>query len=365
MTGLPPDTWAVDPRAASATEVVPGIWRLRLPMPWHHVSHVNAYAVRAGDGIVLIDTGSGGHRSALAALEHALAQAGFALEDVRDLVITHFHTDHMGLAGPVQDASGCTLWGHRACEAFFAVRERSGEHHAARHADAAAEGARGALLGAVACVREELEGAEHPPRPDRFLDPGVVIEGYEVVEAPGHCPSQVCLYNRDTGVLFSADLLMPDFTTFCDVGWAPDPVKDFMDAVERVGALDARLGLAGHGRPLTDMPGLIERYRTGIPARLRTVEAALQATPTTTVEIMRAVFGAQDLVTSAAWRFLETHVYLVRLARTGRALRLDGGWRSARGVEDDLAEQLAGDHLPDALGRVAQRVGGVDGRLDP
>jgi glyoxylase-like metal-dependent hydrolase (beta-lactamase superfamily II) len=123
MTGLPPDSWAVDPSAVSARELVPGLWRLRLPMPWHHVSHVNAYAVaRADGGIVLIDCGSGGHRSALAALENALAQAGFSLADVRDLVITHFHTDHMGLIGPIKAASGCAPGASTRWRAYWAPR---------------------------------------------------------------------------------------------------------------------------------------------------------------------------------------------------------------------------------------------------
>ncbi|MCW3048878.1 MAG: fold metallo-hydrolase, partial [Solirubrobacterales bacterium] len=37
--------------------VLPGVWRLRLPLPWPGVPHCNAWAVAAGDGIVLFDTG--------------------------------------------------------------------------------------------------------------------------------------------------------------------------------------------------------------------------------------------------------------------------------------------------------------------
>jgi glyoxylase-like metal-dependent hydrolase (beta-lactamase superfamily II) len=362
VTGLPPDSWAVDASAVSARELVPGLWRLRMPMPWHHVSHVNAYAVAHADGgIVLIDCGSGGHRSALAALENALAQAGFALADVRDLVITHFHTDHMGLMGPIKAASGCTLWGHPAGEAYYDVRERPGAHQIARHRAAASEGARGEVLAAVACVREELEGADHPPRPDRLLVPGVVVGsalgGWEVVEAPGHCPSQVCLFQREFGLLFSADLLMPDFTTNCDVGSAADPIGDFVAAVERVGALGARVAFGGHGRPLDDVPALIALYRAGIAGRLDAMAGALGSLPVDTAPVAIRVFGEQELLTTAAWRFLEAHVYLVHLERTGRARRTGGGWISAGGAEDDLAEELAVDHAADAFGRVGQREG--------
>jgi len=55
--------------------VLPGVWRLRLPLPWPGVPHGNAWALAAGDGIVLVDTGvhepgSMGH------LELAMDQVG-------------------------------------------------------------------------------------------------------------------------------------------------------------------------------------------------------------------------------------------------------------------------------------------------
>ncbi len=61
---------------ARGERVLPGVWRLRLPLPWPGVPHGNAWAVAAGDGIVLFDTGyadEGGTRQ----LENALAQVGF------------------------------------------------------------------------------------------------------------------------------------------------------------------------------------------------------------------------------------------------------------------------------------------------
>ena len=111
MTGLPPASWAVDPGAASAREVYPGLWRLRLPVPWHHVDHANAYAIPSRDGVVMVDCGIGGHSTSLEALERAAAQAGFALDQISDLVLTHYHSDHIGLMGPIQRASiASALW---------------------------------------------------------------------------------------------------------------------------------------------------------------------------------------------------------------------------------------------------------------
>ena len=91
--------------------VVPGVWRLRLPLPWPGVPHCNAWALTAGDGIVLVDCGMD-ERGSLRDLERALDQVGRQLEDVRLLVCTHAHIDHCGQAAAVQARAGCELWIH-------------------------------------------------------------------------------------------------------------------------------------------------------------------------------------------------------------------------------------------------------------
>src|SRR5579884_1291533 len=98
MVGPPPPTWEIAAADAGAREVIAGIWRLRLPLAWGEISHVNAFAIAHDDGIMLVDCGSAGHHSAEDALVHALAEAGHELADVRMLVATHTHSDHVGLA---------------------------------------------------------------------------------------------------------------------------------------------------------------------------------------------------------------------------------------------------------------------------
>src|SRR4051794_5335065 len=96
---------------ARADRVLHGLWRLRLPLPWPGVPHVNAWAISAGSGVVLVDTGLA-DPGGLGQLELALREAGLRLEHIRLLVCTHAHSDHYGLAGPIVDAAGCELWMH-------------------------------------------------------------------------------------------------------------------------------------------------------------------------------------------------------------------------------------------------------------
>jgi len=92
-------------------KLLPGVWRLRLPLPWPGVPHCNAWAVAAGDGIVLFDTGM--HQpGSMANLERALDMVGLKVEHVRLLVCTHAHSDHYGQAATIVQRAGCELWMH-------------------------------------------------------------------------------------------------------------------------------------------------------------------------------------------------------------------------------------------------------------
>ena len=111
--------------------VLPGLWRLRLPLPWPVVPHCNAWAIAAGDGIVLVDTGT--HEpGSLGQLERALDQVGLRLEHVRLLVCTHAHADHCGQAGPIVERAGCELWAHPNLEHFNAAADDPEAAHTRR-----------------------------------------------------------------------------------------------------------------------------------------------------------------------------------------------------------------------------------------
>src|ERR671934_1776095 len=85
--------------------VIPGVWRLRLPLPWPGVPHGNAWAVAAGDGVVLFDTGM--HEpGSFAHLERAMAQVNLIVENVRLVACTHAHSDHYGQAAEIVERAG-------------------------------------------------------------------------------------------------------------------------------------------------------------------------------------------------------------------------------------------------------------------
>ena len=315
--------------------VLPGLWRLRLPLPWPGVPHCNAWVIAADSGIVLVDTGM--HEpGSLSQLERALEQVGKTLDQVKLLVCTHAHSDHWGQAAPIRSRAGCEFWLH--------------PNHA--HAIEAAEHPESALarrleVGRQSGVPEQAlrryaerfgdipSGVAEPIQPDRELVAGVEVESelgtWVVHETPGHAPSHVCLFQPERRLLISGDHLLGRISLYYDYGWTPDPVGEFLRSLDIAEALDARLCLAGHGRAFVDVGGHIEGNRRLVSERLHAVKRALVDAARTVIEIVPEVYGEPLTSANAALLLTQTLCYLRHLELAGAVEHVSDGdkerWR--------------------------------------
>jgi glyoxylase-like metal-dependent hydrolase (beta-lactamase superfamily II) len=323
--------------------VVPGVWRLRLPLPWPGVPHCNAWAVAAGDGVVLFDTGM--HEpGSLANLERALAMVNLRLEHVRLVVCTHAHSDHYGQAATVLERAGCELWMHPNHEHMTRTAADPDAALQRRIEVARTSGVPEEPLRAYAESRKgQSYGIAGIVEPHRDLVPGVVIDtdlgGWEVYETPGHAPSHVCLHQPERRLLISGDHLLGRVSLYYDYGYTPDPAGEFLHSLDVVENLDARLCLAGHGRTFTDVQAHIAANRTLVAQRVRRVlDVVTFDGPISAYDAVPRVYGEAISRATANWWLSETLCYLRHLEVTGRVGRIaaDGGgpverWAAAAG----------------------------------
>jgi glyoxylase-like metal-dependent hydrolase (beta-lactamase superfamily II) len=317
---------------------LPGVFRLRLPLPWPGVPHGNAWAVRSGDGIVLFDTGyhtprGAGEPGSMAQLERALAMCGFRVEDVRLVVCTHAHSDHYGQAAAIVARAGCELWMHPKYE-HMSIGEQDPKATLERRIEVARQsGVPEEPLRRFAEEREHHEsGISAVIAPDRELLPGVVVQTdlgpWEVYETPGHAPSHVCLFQPERRLLISGDHLLGRISLFFDMGYSPDPVGEFLSSLDVVERLGARLCLAGHGRTFTDVHAHIAGNRALVAERLEKVEGVIASEPLTAFEIIPRIYSDELASHGGPWLLSETLAMLIHLQATGRAQRIrpeDGG----------------------------------------
>ncbi|MDQ8044886.1 MAG: MBL fold metallo-hydrolase [Solirubrobacteraceae bacterium] len=311
--------------------IIPGLWRLRLPLPWSGIPHANAWVIDApGEdaGHILFDTGLHTDES-FAQLVEALAQIGKRVEDTRLLVCTHAHVDHYGQAKSVVDAAGCEFWMHPRHEHMtesLKDPERLLEQRVA--------------VGRESGVPEELlqyyreaGSAEKPGvsglvTPTKDLVDGVKVEtavgDWLVVETPGHAPSHVSLFQPERRILLAGDHILGRVALYYDYGWTPDPVEEYLSSLDRVENLDARLCLPGHGKSFTDVRGHIEAHRDTALGRIERVEDVVRAAgPATAIEMIPEIYGRPLNKENAGWLISETMCYLRHLEHRGIVTRGD------------------------------------------
>ncbi len=322
---------------ARGERVIPGLWRLRLPLPWPGVPHCNAWALAAGEGIVLVDTGMY-EPGSLAQLERALDQVGYRIEDVGLVVCTHAHSDHWGQAAPICARAGAELWMHPNHR--HAIESASHPEGAlARRLEVGRQSGvpDAALRRYVEQMREIPSGIAEVIRPDRDLIGGVEVDSelgrWTVYETPGHAPSHVCLFQPERRLLISGDHLLGRISLYYDYGWTPDPVGEFLSSLEVVDKLSTRLCLAGHGKPFTDVHGHVEGNRVLVEQRLEAVRTALVGGARTVIEIVPEVYGEALTPANAAWLLTQTLCYLRHLERGERVVHVTEGdtqrWRAS------------------------------------
>lgn len=318
------------PVAPRAERTLPGVWRLRMALPWPGVPHGNAWAVASDGGIVLFDTGMGG-KGRLRDLDLALAQAGFGIEDVRLVVCTHSHTDHYGLAAPVVERAGCELWMHPAWEHVRLLAEDP-EAALERRLEVAREsGVPEAALESYREARKDDDdtGLDAIAEPDRELLPGVEVGtdlgAWQVYETPGHAPSHVVLHQPERKLLISGDHLLGRTVLFFDYGHSPDPVGEFLGGLEQIEPLDVGLVLPGHGRTFRDPEAKIAEARRQVAELLDKVRASLAEREKTAFEIVREMIGEERAKTMvSAWALQIVRAALDHLVVLGEVEGVEG-----------------------------------------
>ncbi|MBC7644974.1 MAG: MBL fold metallo-hydrolase, partial [Thermoleophilia bacterium] len=84
------------------------LWVARMPLPMR-VEPVNCYIARAADGsLVVIDTGIDVGAEQL--WHAALAQIGATTAEISQIIVTHFHPDHIGAAATLAELSGAEVY---------------------------------------------------------------------------------------------------------------------------------------------------------------------------------------------------------------------------------------------------------------
>ncbi len=298
-------------------ELPAGIRRVTLSLPMRP-GHVHAYLVPTDEGWMLVDTGLGlpdakeRWKDELDGLDGAVTR----------LFITHFHPDHVGAARDVVELTGATVF-QGSVDLEQCVRVWSGEDWT--DVLAAWFGSHGA----PAEVTGELidSGSYWTPfirfvREATPVEPGPWLDGWELVAAPGHADGQLTLL-RD-GVLLAADHVLDPITPTVGLWPAsrPNPLGDYLAALETVVARAPAIALPGHGDPILDPAGraleIIEHHRERLET---TLQILVGSDPHSAFQVSLDLFGQELKPAARRFAIAETLSHLEYLVLAGTVAR--------------------------------------------
>ncbi|WP_310551382.1 MBL fold metallo-hydrolase [Paenibacillus glufosinatiresistens] len=331
--GLPPAQGErpAAPAPGEVTAVAEGIRRLSVPM-LPPLRQVNAYLLAEPDGgISVVDPGPRSPE-AEAVWDSALAKLGLVWRDIRQVMVTHHHPDHYGLAGLMQSRSG-------GCPVYMSAR-------AAAEADLmwgpAAEMDRrlpaffrrhGMPEEWTSRLAEHLAGfvPQVTPQPDVTTDalpPEFGGRKWRVLETGGHAPGHRSFFSEADGLVLCGDAVLPRISPNVSLlpGSDAQPLLRYLDGLRELGCLPALLALPGHREPFH---GFAERTASLLrhhEERLDETEALLAEGPRTGWEVCGGLFppGRAAGIHQLRFAMSETLAHLAELVRRGRAEQAEG-----------------------------------------
>ena len=288
------------PRPGETIEIRPGVLWARLALPFR-LDHVNIYLIEDDDGLALIDTGI--DNAASRAAWEALIAGPLAGRNLTRLIATHFHPDHIGLAGWLCERFGLPLaMSHTEYLMALNIRLdpqglRSEPYRSFYRSHGLSEEATEILLGSGL---NYLRMVATPPRTFLRLVDGeqATIGGrvFEVITGAGHSPEQVMLFSPEDNLILAADQVLAKISP--NVSLEPvepdgDPLGLYLRSLEKLKRAlpEDVLVLPGHNLPFVGLHRRADELAAHHAARCKAILAACQAGPQSVAELVPVIFG--------------------------------------------------------------------------
>jgi glyoxylase-like metal-dependent hydrolase (beta-lactamase superfamily II) len=317
------------PEPGELIALAEGLGWARLPVPGS-LKHVNIWVLEEQGGVAIVDTGL--DTAACREGWEALFAGPLLGKAITRIICTHFHPDHIGLAGWLGERFGAPLWMTRT-EWLFArmltadVRDappaaavaywRAAGWSEERIAEEAAKGwgRFSAMVSPVPVAFVRIRDGDTLRIGDRY---------WRVVTGNGHSPDHACLMDKESGILIGGDQVLPRITSNVSLSLSEpegDPLGDWLESIAKLRKLpDSLFVLPSHGDPFTGLHARLDALDHGHRDRLDALHALL-AEPKRAVDAFRTLFARKIEDSMLGLATGEAFAHLRRLEVEGRAVR--------------------------------------------
>ncbi|WHY18485.1 MBL fold metallo-hydrolase [Paenibacillus sp. G2S3] len=337
---------------------------------------VNSYILSDEDGrVTIIDPGPRSPDTENCWLG-ILQELDLSWMDIRDIVVTHHHPDHYGLAGWLQSLSGCKVWmterAHAEARLMWGLgtgEDLGNDMDEDTGIDTGIDTGNGVdndvgineILPDYFIrhgmteqwsngIKAHLESFNSQVEPQPVVSYLNVAEPFkmggrewQLIITGGHAPGHVSLYHAGSGHMICGDAVLPQISPNVSLlpGSDPQPLQTFLQGLRELGSYSVSMAFPGHREPFAGFAHRVNSLLAHHEERLDTAAALLTSGPLSGFAVCEFLFRSR-VTTVHQMRFAmsETLAHLAELVRRGRAVMLeaDGGFLFA-------ASESVGEHI--------------------
>lgn len=262
-----------------AEELFPNLFRIKIPLPESPLKYLNSYVIKGGKRNLIVDTGLNRDECKTAMMD-GLKELNINLDSV-DIFITHLHADHFGLVGELATKQSGIYFNRPDTEI---IENWQGFEPMIQY------GAKNGFPGKI--LRSALH--QHPGfkygskwlpvlRLSILNDNDTLEIGdykFTCIQTPGHTRGHTCLYEAKKRFLIAGDHVLHDITPNIQC-WRDDgdPLKDYIDSLNKVYSLDVKRVLPGHRRLFDNFRERIDELKHHHELRIAEVMTILKQKP--------------------------------------------------------------------------------------
>lgn len=296
-----------------------GIIRVKVPVPFP-LQWVNSYILQDEAGYTIIDPGL--HTdTAEQTWRNVLEQLEIEPQEIRQVVLTHHHPDHYGMAGWMQELSGCAVL--MSQEGHELTQKMWGEHETMTEDLCALFATHGLPPDKLEDMRQHMRDFIPLVSPQPHVT--YMKEGEEwtaggltfhTVSVSGHAFCHLCFVASEHNLMFCGDHILPRITP--NISYLPnedpDPLHSFLTGVDTLSAYDVGRVYPGHRDPFSDLTHRAAELKLHHEHRLSEVTEQL-AQPLSTYELCLKMFGKRLTIHQLRFAMSETLAHLIYLER--------------------------------------------------
>lgn len=299
-------------------------WQVYVPLPFP-LRWVNAYVLRDDEGFTVIDPGLHTEQAEQAWIQ-VMQEIGFGFGDVRQIVLTHHHPDHYGLAGWFKLQSGCEV--QMSADAWREAERMWGDDEKMTDRVLAQFSSHGMDAETIRQVKHHLKSfvplVSPQPKPEDIkpipIQSSIVLGGreFETIPTPGHAFGHICLYDRKRRVMFCGDHVLPQISP--NVSLLPDgdsnPLQSYLDSLHKVESYEVDHAYPGHRDPFASFGARVKELQKHHEDRLEEMRLRMDRR-STAYALCRRIFGDRLSIHQLRFAMAETLAHLRLLEYRG------------------------------------------------